>query len=350
MNVGSTTTTPFEKKYKKAVECMPAQGEFKEEDYDLGVLACATTSYTIAGQVCVPSEDSTLGGYCMDPPIPSTYYAEGRHLQKRFSDDKLFLKYCANPASTTIAPLDFCDCSSLETVGRVTCKSDQFYPGCDYDIQAGFTYIYDSAGTVSAKTTSMSLGDQVFPTFRSVLRLQDGCLTPVESSCDGGCTDLDGNKIDCPYLYEPDFGDPDENCAFIINVPPFTPYLCTTARFEEGDCEVLLYVGECTCNSKNGNLNIDCNGLTISTSQKKKPWKDLPFIQAKCNTPKPTKAPKPKKTPKPKKPRQLVSSETTDVDSAERVLIDPMNILEQAPTATTNEDSNAERDHSTLER
>ena len=98
---------------KKDVECIPHQDEFTEEDYDLGLLTCATsTSTTIVGQVCVPIDDSTLGGYCMDPP-PLTY-ADGRRLQKRFIDDKLFRTACANPAITDISPFDSCDCPYLK--------------------------------------------------------------------------------------------------------------------------------------------------------------------------------------------------------------------------------------------
>jgi hypothetical protein len=72
--VGSTTT-PFKTTNtalqqqqqlvsKKAIECIPSQEESAEADYDLGVLGCST-----AGQICVASDNSTVGGYCMDPPI-----------------------------------------------------------------------------------------------------------------------------------------------------------------------------------------------------------------------------------------------------------------------------------------
>ena len=127
--VGSTTTPlkttnislqQQQSASKKAVECVPSQEESAEADYDLGVLACATTTTgTTAGQICVASDDSTLGGYCMDPP-PLTY-DDSRRLLKRFSDDGLLRKYCANPTTTDISPIDECQCSSL-VFGFVACS------------------------------------------------------------------------------------------------------------------------------------------------------------------------------------------------------------------------------------
>ena len=108
--------------------------------------------------------------------------------------------------------------------------------------------------------------------------------------------------------------------------------------------------------------SVDNNEFIIDTS-KDNPWKDLPVVQdckpptesptfkpteaptfkpTKAPTLKPTKAPRRKKTPKPKKPRQLVSSETPDVGSAEILLIDPMKNLEEALLGATKEDENTD--------
>ena len=84
---------------KKAIECIPSpQGEFTEADYDLGVVACAfSTRTTLAGQVCVASDDSTLGGYCMDPPPPPPFtYADGQRLLRSASVIKAYLFKTAN--------------------------------------------------------------------------------------------------------------------------------------------------------------------------------------------------------------------------------------------------------------
>ena len=108
-----------------------------EADYDLGVLApCATTSSTgttpMVGQVCVPSNDSTLGGYCMDPLPPLTDGAKSRHLLKRFSDEGLFREVCEDKyISTTevslLSPIGFCQVRIFHLTFSVIPQPEQFH-------------------------------------------------------------------------------------------------------------------------------------------------------------------------------------------------------------------------------
>ena len=350
-----TATTPFKKKTnKKAVECIPPQGEFTEEDYDLGVLACATSSTTIVGQVCVPTDDSTLGGYCMDPP-PLTD-ADSRDLMLGFNDGKLFRKFCKKGAKTS--PFTNCFCYDSDTGSSyVYCFRPQpfDYNGCDTEYSFGqFRYRYDSDGILYYKFNCLAFSST---TVCASLYVQPYCF-PGASDCQS-CTDLGGIVIDCPSEenqrnYDCSNIEDGIFCTSECKTWPWLEnpkeFLCTRIR-PAGYCRVLYNGDSCGCTSKDGKLLIDCTdldkGFFIDTSQKK-PWKDLPVIQA-CAIPKPTKAPKPPKTPKPKKPRQLVSSETPDVDSAERPLIGPMNNLKEALAAANKEDANAEMESSALE-
>ena len=127
---------------KKAIECIPpSQEESAEADYDLGVLGCATTaSSTTADQVCVANDDSSLGGYCMDPPA-LTYDDTSR---KRF----LGGIRDAIPCSTKQG-----NCECVDT--NLYKKSCLWFDPVDRDIYVGcylgftsfyFSYYYDLSG------------------------------------------------------------------------------------------------------------------------------------------------------------------------------------------------------------
>ena len=111
---------------KKAIEYIPSpQGEFTEADYYLGVLACAfSTRTTLAGQVCVASDDSTLGGYCME--------------------DK-----------SGFAPINFCDCYYREGVIFCSTTPEKVpYNTCELETRTGLLlYLYgDSDGSLYSRT------------------------------------------------------------------------------------------------------------------------------------------------------------------------------------------------------
>ena len=329
--VGSTAaTTPFKKtrNNKKAVECIPPQGELTEADYDLGVLSCATSRTTIVGQICVPSDDSTLGGYCMDPP-PLTY-ADG---QTRLLGS-LKVNFCTSKSCQSPNPDD--------------------YDRCDLDAEFIFRYQTNPPGTVFAFSKDFQFKDSAGSNVGTLFY-----ASYANETCPRYCINclVNDEKSDCPpYRYTGGcyLKNPEALCDLIClnEYQNRRPFQCKRQR--PAGFTKLIYNGK-RCDSTNVDKTFDCGGSIIDMSQDK-PFKNLPFIQAKCNTPKPTKAPqstkapKPLKTPKPKKPRQLVSSKTPYVDSAERFLIDAMNILNKEVSAATEEDANAEKDHSTLER
>ena len=389
-HVSSTTTTPFNKtrNKEKAVECIPPpQGELTEADYDLGVLSCATTSATIVGQICVPSDDSTLGGYCMDPLLPLTYL-DGRQLLKRYSNEGLLLQYCEDKVDkTAISPIDSCYCGP----GFLNCRVDSekvLYRTCDFQTQTYISYNYQSDGSLSGASKCITVYAPNSVESAAVcysIYPQGYCYFPSSSGkfCKS-CYSGDGTVQECPatgFEYYSWSGGP-QLCGFRLYDSDFNFFTgCVTELSPKGSCKAdyraNYMLDSCRCKNMGESVMIECTILdkdfSIDTSREK-PFEYLPLIEATCTpkptkapkrtkapkptkapapkptkapAPKPTKAPKPKKTPKPKKPRQLVSSEETlldvDADSAEeRALIDSMNILlDEELTAPTEEDANA---------
>ena len=320
MHVGSTTTTtPFKKKTnKKVVECIPPpQGELMEEDYDLGVLSCTTSSTTIVGQICVPSDDSTLGGYCMDP-LPPLTYSDGRARQLGTRR----VKSCKNKSCNAPNPND--------------------YDTCGLDADFTFVYFSNPPGTLTNVNKFFYFYDDSDGTYLASVRE----FSYLTKSCGSSCYSCQsgGKEIDCPptYYYYCSSDDDSDNC--FNDVTCFQDHYETIYKFicnrERPAGYVRLSYKFSTCASTDVDKTFDCDGIIIDMSEDK-PFADLPFIKEKCAKPtkaptlKPTKAPKTPKTPKPKKPRQLESTETSDVHSVEE-----MNNLEEAIPAPTKEDAN----------
>ena len=361
VHVGSTTTTSLkEATNTKAVECIPPprHGDFTEADYDLGVLECATsTSHTISGQICVPSDDSTLGGYCMDPPLlPLTDAAENRHLLKQFSDDGFFRKVCEE-TSSSFSPFDYCSCSVYGAgLAAIDCRVDPvpYNSTCGLETATRFAYTYDVDGSLYSAYKYFRFGSAYLKYGRYP---QGQCIWANSGANCERCFNLDDIAQPCPPAQDSVFCRRANGCAFecVNDFSDAFLFGCVTPlRTPAGSCSGVYVTNPFVdCQYVDGSVMIYLdNGLIIDTSIDN-PWKDLPVIQA-CNapktkapkpkktpkpkTPKPTKAPKPKKTPKPKRPRQLLSSEKSDVDSAEQLLIDPMNNLKEA--VATKEDAN----------
>ena len=371
VHAGSTSTTPFKKTTKKktAVECIPPpQGEFMEADYDLGVLATCATSSTgtaIEGQVCVPSIDSTLGGYCMDPPFPFTDAADSRHLLKGFSGEGLFLKFCEDGSISAeelslISPLDSCRCQLDPVFTVITCSIDPekvSYDTCELEIRADYTYAYSPDGSL------VLFKEFFFGSTSSVVRYSTIGFPPLcfanynESYCD--CTlGAKGVTIDCskldngfttdtsqvnPWKTVPACKAPEPTEAPTLAPKPTDaptlvpkPTDAPTLALKPTDSPTLAPkpTDAPTLAPKPTDAPTLAPKPTDSPTMAPKPT-DAPTMAPKpTKSPKPTKAPKPNKTPKPtktprpnkapkpksKKPRELVSSETTDADPAERLL------------------------------
>ena len=343
VHVGSTITTPFKQqqqqqsKSKKTVECIPPrQGEcITEADYDLGVLACATSSTTIVGQVCVPSDDSTLGGYCMDPPPPLTDATEeSRHLLKRVSAEGLLRQYCEDKDLSIVEPFERCDCQySPNFVNCVVYDGPYRTCGLISDVQVYSFYAPDLSLYRAAKVLefvedgpsgyTLILDYTIFP--------KGQCYEPSSGGLNcKRCFNTEGIEQNCPTVLVDDvdcisnvesIGDCRFTCFDSSDDSNWT-YLfgCITER-SPARCEATYRnphrgAYSCVCENGAGSVKIDCKGsdleFSIDTSNAD-PFEDLPFAQA-CNIPKPKKTPKPKapKTPKPQRPSRLQSPKSSD--------------------------------------